>query len=89
MDISMTSYLYPAHFDLVTPDGKIEKIEHINEASAVIEVTIENISPAFIGYDIPQEQVIFNFKSVLAQIGLKSHGLCLLPHLQINFNLSL
>lgn len=70
----MTSYLYPGHYDLVTPDGRIEKIEHVNEATALAEVVIDEISPAFIGYEIPKEQIVFNFKSVLAQIGLNGIG---------------
>lgn len=70
----MTSYLYPTHYDLVTPDGKIEQIKHINENSAIADVVIEQISPAFMGYKIPIEQVVFNFKSVLAQVGLNAIG---------------
>ncbi|MCC5832503.1 MAG: LOG family protein [Chlamydiales bacterium] len=70
----MTSYLYPGHYDLVTPDGRIEKIEHLSETSALAEVTIEEISPAFVGFDLPKEQIVFNFKSVLAQVGLNGVG---------------
>lgn len=70
----MTSYLYPGHYDLVTPDGRIGKIEHVDETTAVAEVVIEEISPAFVGFNLPKEQVIFNFKSVLAQIGLNAVG---------------
>lgn len=66
----MSSYLYPGHFDLVTPDGKITKITTIDAKNAVAEVSIENISPAFVGFQLPEEQVVFNFKSVLAQVGL-------------------
>ncbi|MCH9626286.1 MAG: hypothetical protein S4CHLAM123_14820 [Chlamydiales bacterium] len=66
----MPSYLYPDHYDLVTPDGRIDKITHINEMTTIAEVVIEEISPAFVGYTIPSEQVVFNFKSVLAQLGL-------------------
>ncbi len=70
----MTSYLYPAHFDLVTPDGKIVKIENISKTTVRADVVIEEISPAFIGYLIPPEQIVFNFKSALAQIGLNGVG---------------
>lgn len=70
----MTSYLYPGHFDLVTPDGFIEKIDFLQETGAVAEVLIKDISPAFLGYQLDKEQVVFNFKSVLAQIGL--NGTC-------------
>ncbi len=77
----MESYLYPNHFDLVTPDGKITKIRREN-GQAVVEVTIENISPAFVGYKIPKELIIFNFKSLLAQLGLNAtlEGLELSAH---------
>lgn len=70
----MTSYLYPGHYDLVTPDGRIGKIEHVDETTAVAEVVIEEISPVFVGFNLPEEQVVFNFKSVLAQIGLNAVG---------------
>lgn len=68
----MTSYLFPGHYDLVTPDGFIEKIEHISDTKALAEVIIENISPAFVGYQIDKSQIVFNFKSVLAQLGLNA-----------------
>jgi predicted Rossmann-fold nucleotide-binding protein len=70
----MTSYLYPGHYDLVTPDGKIEKIDLIDETRALAEVSIEEISPAFVGYQIDISQVVFNFKSTLAQLGLNALG---------------
>lgn len=70
----MTSYLHPGHFDLVTPDGYIRKIDMTSSNTAIAEVVIENISPAFIGYIIDPSQVMFNFKSVLAQLGLNGIG---------------
>ncbi len=70
----MTSYLYPGHYDLVTPDGYIRKILSRDEKGALIDLIIENISPAFVGYVIPQERVVFNLKSVLAQLGLNGIG---------------
>lgn len=70
----MTSYLQPGHFDLVTPDGRVEKIEHLSETRAVAEVVIEQISPAFVGFQIDPSQVMFNFKSILAQLGLNGVG---------------
>ncbi len=69
----MTSYLFPGHYDLITPDGRIEKIE-IVDGKAHAEVVIEEISPAFVGYQIDAAQVVFNFKSVLAQLGLNGIG---------------
>ncbi len=66
----MSSYLQPGHFDLVTPDGRIETINFIDETRATAEVIIESISPSFIGFQIDPSQVMFNIKSVLAQLGL-------------------
>lgn len=63
----MESYLSSHRYDLVTPDGKITQIQGDR-----FEVEIENISPAFVGYQIPKELIIFNFKSTLAQLGLNA-----------------
>lgn len=70
----MTSYLYPGHHDLITPDGYIEKLHFVDETCALAEVVIEDISPVFIGYQLDSAQVKFNFKSVLAQLGLNGIG---------------
>lgn len=61
----MESYLATAHFDLVTPDGVIQKI-----VSNKVTVLIEGISTAFVGYEIDRTLVSFNLKSALAQIGV-------------------
>lgn len=37
-------------------------------------VLIEEISPAFVGYEIGQERITFNLKSTLAQLGLNAIG---------------
>jgi len=68
----MESYLYPDHYDLVTPDGYIKSIKHISEDTAKVTVLIENISPAFVGFQIDLDMVFFNLKSVLAQLGMTS-----------------
>jgi predicted Rossmann-fold nucleotide-binding protein len=68
----MTSYLYPGHFDLVTPDGHIVSIKAIDESTALAEVKIDGISPAFVGFQVPKERIFFNFRSVLAQLGLNT-----------------
>jgi hypothetical protein len=70
----MTSYLYPGHFDLVTPDGYITKIEMQQPNFALAEILIEEISPVFVGYHIEPERLLFNFKSTLAQVGLNAIG---------------
>lgn len=70
----MTSYLYPGHYDLVTPDGYIHKFNIIDDTRAEAHVLIEEISPAFVGYQIDLDRIVFNFKSVLAQLGLNGVG---------------
>ena len=60
--------------DLSSPDGSIESIQHISDISAEAIVVIENISPWFVGYEIDQDLLFFNGKSVLAQIGLNITG---------------
>jgi len=66
----MESYLFPGHFDLVTPDGKIIKVLGKSENALDVLVRIEEISPVFVGFSIDQEHVEFNSKSTLAQLGI-------------------
>ncbi|MBI2809792.1 MAG: hypothetical protein HYX67_03020 [Candidatus Melainabacteria bacterium] len=66
----MESYLFPAHFDLVTPDGMITACKRIAPDKMEAEVFIQNISPAFVGFEIEKEHISFNLKSTLAQLGL-------------------
>jgi hypothetical protein len=66
----LESYLTPEHYDLVTPDGKITHID-----GDIATVKIENISPAFIGYQIEPKLVTFNLKSTLAQLGMNGIGI--------------
>lgn len=70
----MESYLYPDHFDLVTPDGAIIELTRLNPLTAEAIVRIQKISPAFVGYQIDPNQVYFNIKSSLAQLGLNGEG---------------
>ncbi len=70
----MEDYLIHRHFDLVTPDGYITKIQPIDERHSLATVKIEHISPAFIGYQLDPGRVSFNLKSVLAQLGLNGIG---------------
>lgn len=70
----MESYLHAKHYDLVTPDGVITSITRIDEKSAEAVVFIENISPAFVGYDIDPSLTFFNIKSTLAQLGVDGIG---------------
>ena len=68
-------YLDPAHFDLVTPDGKIISLQRIDEKTLEAIVFIENISPVFVGFQIDQQLVFFNVKSTLAQVGVDGIGM--------------
>ncbi len=68
----MESYLISSHFDLISPDGKIQKLKQTDEKTLEIEVLINNISDAFAGFDLEEKNIYFNLKSTLAQIGL--HG---------------
>lgn len=68
-------YLDPAHFDLVTPDGKIISLKRIDEKTLEAVVFIENISPVFVGFQIDLNLVFFNIKSTLAQVGVDGLGI--------------
>jgi predicted Rossmann-fold nucleotide-binding protein len=68
----MESYLSSSHFDLVTPDGFIHKINFINHKKATVEVHIHSISEAFRGFYLDPSFIQFNLKSTLAQLGLTS-----------------
>jgi len=72
---SIENYLDPTHFDLVTPDGKIISINHLNENTAEAIVFIEKISPVFVGFEIDEENIFFNIKSTLAQLGVNGNGI--------------
>lgn len=68
----MDSYLHPGHYDLVTPDGKIVRIEPLEGPRRRAEILIESISPVFVGYQLDKELLFFNLKSTLAQLGIDS-----------------
>ncbi len=61
---------YSSQYDLVSPDGIITQFERIDERKAKISLKIQSIPPSFVGFDIPKEQVVFNLKSTVAQLGL-------------------
>jgi len=65
-------YLLPDHYDLVTPDGKITTIHMRSDTHMLVDVLIEDISSAFVGFSLPIDLINFNFKSTLAQIGLNA-----------------
>jgi predicted Rossmann-fold nucleotide-binding protein len=66
----MESYLFPAHFDLVTPDGMLTSLKRTSPVELETTILIQNISPAFVGFQIAHEHISFNLKSTLAQLGL-------------------
>ncbi len=68
----MEPQLLHSHYDLVTPDGKILTISSLDDRKARVEVRIEGISPAFVGWGLEADLVFFNLKSTLAQIGIDS-----------------
>ena len=67
------SYLHD-QYDLVTQDGAVTNYQRLNENTAQATVFIENISPAFVGFEIEPELVHFNIKSTLAQVGIEGIG---------------
>ncbi len=70
----MESYLYSAHYDLASPDGFIKELKLLPDGTKEALVHIEHISPAFVGYRIEKEHLIFNLKSTLAQLGINGIG---------------
>ena len=70
----MESYLSSEHYDLVTPDGAIKKILNRSETTLEALVRIENISPKFVGFYLDSEDIYFNMKSSLAQLGVNAVG---------------
>lgn len=71
----MESYLGAEHYDLITPDGTITNLTCIDDTHAEAIVFIENISPAFVGFEIDADKVFFNIKSTLAQVGIDGLGI--------------
>ncbi len=71
----MESYLSSEHYDLVTPDGVIERIYKKNGNILEATVSIQHISPAFVGYKIDPSLIFFNLKSTLAQLGINAEGI--------------
>lgn len=71
----MESYLYPDHYDLITPDGVVTQLTRVSEEEMEATLYISAISPVFRGFYIDPEHVVFNLKSTLAQLGVE--GRCL------------
>lgn len=62
------------HHDLTTPDGAITNLVRTSDRTAEAVVFIENIASNFVGFQIDPQNVFFNIKSTLAQIGLNGIG---------------
>ena len=60
------------HFDLVSPDGCIDTIHTLTQNTSTLRLTIDNIYPNSAILQIPQESIVFNLKSTLAQLGLNA-----------------
>lgn len=67
-------FLEAKHLDLVTPDGIVTNIIHLDEKKAEATVFINQISPIFVGFQIDPKRVFFNIKSTLAQLGINGIG---------------
>lgn len=63
------------HHDLVTPDGKIVELSPLENGVRKAKIAIENISPFFLGYSLDRDNVFFNLKSTLAQLGVDAKTL--------------
>ena len=58
------------HNDLVTYDGFITSIKRESETSYIVELLIIDVGAHFAGHTIPKEDIFFNLKSALAQMGM-------------------
>jgi predicted Rossmann-fold nucleotide-binding protein len=67
----MESYITIAHYDLTTPDGVIVNIAE-DKKHWKASIFIDQISRHFVGFSIDKDQIFFNLKSTLAQLGLES-----------------
>ena len=70
----MESYLISDRYDLESPDGIITSLKKTGPNKIEATVTIDNISPAFVGYKIDKNFLSFNLKSTLAQLGVNGVG---------------
>lgn len=68
----MHTFLDLTHYDLVTPDGKIINLKTIDSSTTEAIVFIEQISPAFVGFQLDPQKILFNLKSSIAQVGIDS-----------------
>lgn len=69
----MSTNLSFIHPDLVSPDGKIVSLERKSDTSLIAEISMQNISPSFLGFTALKETLLFNLKSTLAQLEIEAH----------------
>ncbi len=50
-------------YDLVTPDGAITDLIHINESTAEATIFIQNISRRFVGFQIDLQSIFLILKA--------------------------
>ncbi|MGR3973509.1 MAG: hypothetical protein QRY72_02920 [Candidatus Rhabdochlamydia sp.] len=65
------NYLTPG-YTFVSPDGCIETIVFKEEKKAQAKVSFFPIHPQFLGFHIPLSLTLFNEKTILAQLGIKT-----------------
>ncbi|MBM3201711.1 MAG: hypothetical protein FJZ56_04810 [Chlamydiae bacterium] len=61
---------YAVPFDLISPDGKIVKIQQEQDGSVLATIIIDEIFPNFLGFSIDKDLLFFNLKSTIAQLGV-------------------
>jgi hypothetical protein len=71
----MPKNIFATPYDLVSPDGKINRILKQEASSLECMIEIENIAPNFKGFEIDPHLVHFNIKSTFAQLGVDSETL--------------
>lgn len=68
----MPKNIYATPYDLISPDGKIVKIEKTSDTTSNAEIFISDIHEKFAGFDIDPSDLTFNIKSTFAQLGISS-----------------
>jgi predicted Rossmann-fold nucleotide-binding protein len=64
-------------YDLASPDGKLVEWVPLEGGNFRGRIEIVDISPHFVGFDLPKEKLQFNIKSTLAQLGVEGRLLSL------------
>jgi predicted Rossmann-fold nucleotide-binding protein len=72
MTETIESYLSSGPYDLTTEDGYIESINFLSPQKAQARIKIDTLLPTFVGFQIDHDQIFFNGKSVLAQLGVET-----------------